>query len=98
EVKLLELAGAYAALANGGRVVAPDPILRIEDSQGNTVYERSPPPEEPQIDPRLAFMISDILSDDEARRETFGANSPLKLSRPAAVKTGSTDDYRDSWA
>jgi 1A family penicillin-binding protein len=98
EVKLLELAGAYAALANGGRAVAPDPILRIEDSQGTTVYERSAPPEEPVVDPRLTFLISDILSDDEARRETFGVNSPLKLNRPAAVKTGSTDDYRDSWA
>ncbi len=97
EVKLLELAGAYAALANGGRVVPVDPILRIEDSTGQVVYERPPAPAEPQIDPRLAFLITDILADNDARRETFGANSPLRLSRPAAVKTGSTDDYRDSW-
>jgi 1A family penicillin-binding protein len=97
EVKLLELAGAYQALANGGRVIPTDPILRIEDSTGRVVEERAPPPGEAQIDPRLTFMISDILADNNARIETFGVNSPLRLSRPASVKTGSTDDYRDSW-
>lgn len=97
EVKLLELSGAYAALANGGRVVAPDPFLRIEDSTGAVVYERPPPPDQPTIDPRLTFMLSDVLSDNNARLQTFGPNSPLRLNRPAAVKTGSTDDYRDSW-
>jgi 1A family penicillin-binding protein len=97
EVKLLELAGAYQTLANGGRVILTDPILRIEDSNGRVVEERAPPPGEPQVDPRLTFMISDILADNNARIETFGVNSPLRLSRPASVKTGSTDDYRDSW-
>ncbi len=97
EVQLLELAGAYQTLANGGHIVAPDPILRVEDSTGRVLEERAPPPEEPQIDPRLTFMISDILADNNARIETFGVNSPLRLSHPASVKTGSTDDYRDSW-
>lgn len=97
EVKLLELAGAYAVFANGGHVVPVDPILRIEDSQGNVVEERPPPPSDYVVDPRLTFLITDILADNDARRETFGVNSPLRLSRPAAVKTGSTDDYRDSW-
>ena len=97
EVKLLELAGAYAALANGGKPVPPDPILRIENSAGAVLYTRPAPPATPLIDPRLTFLITDILADNEARRETFGPNSPLRLSRPAAVKTGSTDDYRDSW-
>ncbi|HEY7066237.1 MAG TPA: PBP1A family penicillin-binding protein [Chloroflexota bacterium] len=97
EVKLLELAGAYQTLANGGRVVAPNPILRIEDSDGRVLEEREPPPAEPEVDPRLTFMISDILADNNARLETFGVNNPLRLSRPASVKTGSTDDYRDSW-
>ena len=97
EVKLLELAGAYAALANGGKPVPPDPILRIENSAGAVLYTRPAPPATPQIDPRLTFLITDILADNDARSETFGVNSPLRLSRPAAVKTGSTDDYRDSW-
>ncbi|HLH22637.1 MAG TPA: PBP1A family penicillin-binding protein [Chloroflexota bacterium] len=97
EVKLLELAGAYQTLANGGYVVPTDPILRIEDSNGHVLEERAPPPTEPTVDPRLTFMISDILADNNARLETFGVNNPLRLSHPASVKTGSTDDYRDSW-
>jgi 1A family penicillin-binding protein len=97
EMKLLELTGAYAALANGGRPVGAHAILRLEDRAGHVLYEAAPPPE-PVLDPRLTFLLSDILADNEARRETFGLNSPLRLRRPAAVKTGSTDDYRDSWA
>src|SRR5439155_6730551 len=45
-----------------------------------------------------SWMISDILGDDDARADTFGRNSPLALNRPAAVKTGTTDNFQDSWA
>jgi penicillin-binding protein 1C len=44
-----------------------------------------------------AYLITSILSDDNARAVGFGRNSVLKLSRPAAVKTGTTDDFRDNW-
>ena len=44
-----------------------------------------------------AYITTHILSDNQARSETFGSGSALLLSRPAAVKTGTTDDYRDSW-
>jgi penicillin-binding protein 1C len=49
------------------------------------------------ISPETAFLISDILSDNAARTPAFGPNSPLRLSFPAAVKTGTTNDYRDNW-
>lgn len=49
------------------------------------------------IDPREAYMVTDILSDNRARTMEFGPNSPLKVSFPAAVKTGTTNDNRDSW-
>ncbi len=49
------------------------------------------------VDPRVAFLITDILSDDIARAPSFGRGSMLKLSRPAAVKTGTTTDWRDNW-
>jgi len=98
EVKLLELAGAYAALANSGHVVTPHAILRVEDSNGQVIDEAPPSPGEQVVDPRLTFEITDMLADNDARLETFGLNNPLRLSRPAAVKTGSTDDYRDSWS
>ncbi len=49
------------------------------------------------LDERVAYLISDILSDDMARIPSFGDGSVLELSRPAAVKTGTTTDYRDNW-
>jgi len=98
EVRLMELASAYAVLASGGVQVPVSPILRILDSDGRVVYEHKPSSQQ-IVDPRLVFQVTSILSDNDARLETFGPNSPLKLSnnRPAAAKTGSTDDYRDSW-
>jgi membrane carboxypeptidase/penicillin-binding protein PbpC len=49
------------------------------------------------LDPRTAYLITSILSDNYARRSTFGAGSPLNLTRPAAAKTGTTQDWRDNW-
>jgi membrane carboxypeptidase/penicillin-binding protein PbpC len=49
------------------------------------------------MDERLAWLISDILSDPDARRLGFGANSLLRLDRPAAVKTGTTSNFHDNW-
>ena len=56
------------------------------------------PPTVPQqiVAPEHAYLITNILSDNNARVKSFGANSVLKLSRPAAVKTGTTNDYRDN--
>jgi 1A family penicillin-binding protein len=99
EVRLLELTGAYAALANGGRQVEPVAISRITDHSGNLVYQApanlNPGPA--VLDARTAYLITDILKDNYARRSTFGAGSPLHLSRPAAAKTGTTQDWRDNW-
>jgi len=99
EVRLVELTAAYAALANGGQRVEPVTITRITDHAGQMVYQ-SPPGLNPgprALDARTAYLITDILSDNYARRSTFGENSPLRLSRPAAAKTGTTQDYRDNW-
>ncbi len=97
DVTLLELTGAYAALANGGRRVTPRMILRIEDQEGKILWAEGAPELPQVVDPRHAYILTDILADDAARRPAFGANNPLKLSFPAAAKTGTTDDYRDSW-
>ncbi len=97
EVTLLELTGAYATLANGGVRVPPTAILRVEDAQGNLVAERPPARGVRVADPRYVYLITSILSDNEARAPMFGRNSVLKLSRPAAAKTGTTDDFRDNW-
>jgi len=97
EVMLLEHTAAYGVLANGGLRVPPVAILKIEDSQGRVIEEYHPPAGEQVISPQHAYLITHILSDNEARSPAFGPTSPLHLSRPAAAKTGTTDDWRDSW-
>jgi 1A family penicillin-binding protein len=97
EVTLLEMTAAYGALANGGRRVAPQLILRIEDQAGKVLWQR-PAPELPQVmDARHAYILTDILADQAARQRTFGESSALDLPFAAAAKTGTTNDYRDAW-
>jgi 1A family penicillin-binding protein len=98
EVRLLELTAAYGALANGGYRVEPAYILEVRDRDGHVLYEWQPPGyEKPVIDPRVDFLITDILSDNEARIPSFGPASPLNIGRPAAAKTGTTTNFRDNW-
>jgi 1A family penicillin-binding protein len=98
EVRLLELTAAYGALANGGYRVDPAYILEVRDKDGNTLYEWQPSEYgQPVLDPRVAFLLTDILSDNEARIPSFGPASALNIGRPAAAKTGTTTDFRDNW-
>lgn len=96
EVKLLEHVGAYSVFANGGNRVKPNPFLKITDESGEVVYDFQADKER-VLSEELAYMITDVLSDNQARSTTYGLNSDLKLSRPAAAKTGTTDDHRDGW-
>ncbi|NMB90408.1 MAG: penicillin-binding protein, partial [Chloroflexi bacterium] len=97
EVSLLDLTAAYGALANQGYRVDPLAILEIRDRAGNVLY--TPPETQRQrvLDARVAWLITDMLSDDEARSLGFGRNSVLRLDRPAAVKTGTTTNFHDNW-
>ena len=97
EVSLFELTTAYAAFANGGQRIEPASIIRVEDHNGRVISEARPEKRERVLDPRVAYLIADILSDDTARISGFGEGSLLRLSRPAAVKTGTTTDWRDNW-
>jgi penicillin-binding protein 1C len=97
DVSLLELTAAYAVFANGGKRVPPVAILRITDHEGRILYEYQPPQGEQVIRAEHAFLISSILSDNEARAPMFGRNSVLNLPFPAAAKTGTSNDYRDNW-
>ena len=101
EVRLLELTAAYGALANGGYRVEPAIIKGIAMSGDSPTLQVNDWPREqegpPIISPAVAWLISDILSDDTARAPSFGRGSVLRLSRPAAVKTGTTTDWRDNW-
>lgn len=97
EVSLLDLTGAYAVFANGGRRLPTVTITRILDFNGNVVYEYQPPNGEQLVRPEHAYLISSILSDNRARTPAFGPNSVLNLPFQAAVKTGTTNDFRDNW-
>ncbi|PWH17133.1 MAG: hypothetical protein DDG58_08385, partial [Ardenticatenia bacterium] len=97
EVSLLELTGAYQVIANGGRRISPVAVLRVTDGLGRQIEAYQPPQGEAVLRPEHAYLITHILADNEARTPLFGANSPLRLSRPAAAKTGTTNDFRDSW-
>lgn len=97
EVSLLELTGAFGIFANEGRRVAPVAITKIIDHEGNLVYEYTPPIGDQVIRAEHAFLITSILSDNNARAPVFGTNSVLALPFPAAAKTGTTNDFRDNW-
>lgn len=97
QVSLLELANAYATFANQGVFVPHQDILDIHDADGNLIYQPERPASQRIFDPRVAWLINDILSDDQARKIGFGLNSTLRLDRPAAVKTGTTTNYHDNW-
>ncbi len=97
EVKLLELTGAYATFATEGVRREPKGILRIEDKNGNVLEEWRDEPEQ-ILNRETALTISDMLSDNTARTPAFGAISPLYFpGRDVAVKTGTTNDFRDAW-
>ncbi len=97
DVTLLELTNAYATIANYGRRLPPVAITRILDKSGQEVYRYNPPSGDQVIRAEHAYLISSILSDNEARSPAFGANSVLNLPFAAAVKTGTTNDFRDNW-
>jgi penicillin-binding protein 1C len=97
QMSLLELSRAYSALADNGKFMGSTYILEIRDTDGNILYEPEKPSAVQVIDPRVAWLISDILSDDLSRQTGFGLNSVLKIDRTAAVKTGTTTNFHDNW-
>ncbi len=97
QVSLLELSTAYATLANNGYYTGNNSILDIHDADGNLLHQPDSKPPLQILDPRLTWLISDILSDDSARSTGFGLDSTLKLDRTAAVKTGTTSNFHDNW-
>jgi penicillin-binding protein 1C len=97
DVSLLELTNAYAIFANSGLDVNAYAIEKIVDHFGNVVYEHEIEKPDQIIRRDHAYLISHILSDNNARTPAFGANSVLKLPFSAAVKTGTTNDFRDNW-
>ncbi|MEM6529687.1 MAG: penicillin-binding transpeptidase domain-containing protein, partial [Chloroflexota bacterium] len=113
EVTLLELSRAYGVFANQGVLVPTTAILCVLDSEDNIIYqfeggcpEGNVTPETVArtalgtqvLDPRISFIVTDILADNNARAPAMGANSPLRTDGIASsVKTGTTNDVKDNW-
>lgn len=106
EVRLIEHTNAYATLANNGKFVPYNPILKIEDSQGNVLFDAAkehPIDDAPQaIKAGYAYQLTSILTDNEARSMIFSqnnlfGNTQSQLGRPTAAKSGTTDFWKDIW-
>ena len=108
DVRLLELTSAFG-IFDDGRTVTPRAILKIEGlgdfetkrleigDLTNLPISQSPISSLQIISPQTAYLITSILADDVARSASFGTNSVLSLPFAAAVKTGTTTDWRDNW-
>ncbi len=98
EVRLVDMTSAYGVFATGGIRHPETGILKIEDTAGTVLEEYQDNPGTQVIDKRAALEITDILSDNVARTPIFGANSSLYFpGRDVAVKTGTTNDFKDAW-
>jgi 1A family penicillin-binding protein len=97
EVRLLDMTEAYGVFANEGVRAEPRSILKVEDSSGNTLYESKVETKQ-VLDRNVALMISNVLSDNNARMPLWGANSLVYFAnRDVAAKSGSTNNLRDAW-
>ena len=95
EVSLLELTSAYGVFANDGVRNPYRSILEVDDSAGNVLEKASVSPAQ-VLDPQISRQISSILSDDTVRMDSL---KPIasSIGRSVAIKTGTTNDYRDVW-
>ncbi|MFA5384396.1 MAG: penicillin-binding protein 1A [Eubacteriales bacterium] len=88
----LQMAAAYSAFANGGFYIEPTAILKVEDQEGRILKEYQSDPEQ-AMKPTTAFLITSMLKDVVER----GTGTNARLNRPAAGKTGTTDEGKDLW-
>lgn len=97
EVTPLEITGAYGVFANNGIKTKITPIIEIKNKNGD-ILEKTEPNSKEVLPKEIALKISDILSDNVARAPSFGQTSALYFpNRDVAVKTGTTNDYKDAW-
>ncbi|MBN2416429.1 PBP1A family penicillin-binding protein [bacterium] len=94
----IEMVYAFATFANRGVRQKPIAVLRVEDNHGNVVLESHPGGPE-VISPQTAFIMTDMLRSvlDEPRGTGHAARWKYNFYRPAAGKTGTTNDFRDAW-
>jgi len=96
EIKLIDLVTAYGVFANSGNLSPTTCILKVENNKGK-VLEEYKEENKQVLDPQIAYEISSILSDNDARNYIFGSSALDFYDRSVAVKTGTTSEYRDAW-
>ncbi|HLL61346.1 MAG TPA: PBP1A family penicillin-binding protein, partial [Candidatus Nitrosocosmicus sp.] len=97
EVKMTDLSVAFGSFANNGKKVDLQPILSISDYKGNSLFSFEKTGGKRVLSEETAFIISDILSDNIARRPAFGISQLEVNNHQVAVKTGTTNDKKDNW-
>jgi len=113
EVTLLEITHAYSTFANQGLMVGqpfstgdgnslppiyPISVLEISDTHGQEWLSEPNIERRPVITQQLAYLITNILSDQPARWPSLGHPNPLEIGRPAAAKVGGTSNQQDTWS
>ena len=98
EVKLVDMAAAYGVLANMGVRVAPTYVLKVEDSRGKVVWEHRDYEQKRVLDHGVAWLMTDILKDTTQPSRDFIFGSWTNIGRPAALKTGTTDNLKDVYS
>src|SRR5258706_7741531 len=96
EVRLIDMADAYSAFVNKGYRVDPVAILKVTDVNGKVLEDNHFQKGKKVLSEEQAYLITSILSDNNARKDTFGLNSQLNIAN-VMVKTGTTNDKRDNW-
>jgi 1A family penicillin-binding protein len=103
EVRLLDLTNTYNTIRNSGLRRDPVAIIKVTNSHGEVLESATAAPGRQALGEhgeQIAYLLTDILSDNDARAYIFGRGNVMELAdgRPAAVKTGTSNDWRDSWA
>ncbi len=98
EVTMLDMAKVFGTLANGGKRADLLPILEVTDYAGHVIEHNKPKIGTQAVTPEVAWILSNILSDNTARIAAFGPNSSLVIpDKTVSVKTGTTNEKRDNW-
>jgi penicillin-binding protein 1C len=97
EVRLMDLTNAFAAFGAGGTLAEPFAIARVRDASGRVLFDRAAAAPRRVLSAEHAYLVTDILSDPDARIPGFGGVTPFEVPFPAAVKTGTSTGFRDTW-